>query len=322
MKNNQKGFTTLLIIVIVILIAAGVGAYSYNRNDTAKSETNENAVGKCGLNILSHIPHETVSWPISIKGTVNKEATGDCFWQTFEGVSGRSQLYIFEDNTWKPIGNSLIFGNEFLLTFNYAEIGLPMNAPLKIVFTEENAAVVRPDLVFELPLILGLGSHSQQTAPGDHPEEDRDANGNVVGVNTNVGAKTNTATGASANSRATATANKKISIVWRFTSADGEWNDSNPRTLVTVLINNKAYDVGVFFGSCSEIGATGGIDGKGLLVGELSAVQCWFAGGGDEIGVFAHEDGGVDILVGVLSEGDAGVPLFRGDFKMKQSIVF
>lgn len=117
------------------------------------------------------------------------------------------------------------------------------------------------------------------------------------------------------------TASKKSSIVWKLSSAGTSPTDESMTfTNVAVVINNTSYEIGKFAGSCSEVGASGGVDGKGLLTGELSAVQCWFAGGGDEIGVFAHEDGGFDILVGELSEGEDGAGLFRGDFKVKQTI--
>jgi hypothetical protein len=114
--------------------------------------------------------------------------------------------------------------------------------------------------------------------------------------------------------------NARVSIVWRFT--DGGNVEMAEFTNVAVLINGVEYPVGKFGGNCAEVGASGGIDGKGLLTGELSAAQCWFAGGGDEIGIFAHEDGGVDIMVGDLSEGEEGAGMFRGDFKVKESIVF
>ena len=78
--------------------------------------------------------------------------------------------------------------------------------------------------------------------------------------------------------------------------------------------------MGTFAGSCSEIGASGGIDGKGLLAGELGAAQCWFAGGGNEIGVFADEDGGLEVMVGELGEGEEGAGMFRGDFSIKNTI--
>lgn len=115
-------------------------------------------------------------------------------------------------------------------------------------------------------------------------------------------------------------ANAAASISWRF--ADAGEVDAMPYTNVTVVVNGAAYDMGKFIGSCSEIGASGGIDGKGLLVGELSAAQCWFAGGGNEIGVFGHEDGGVEIMVGSLSEGEEGAGMFRGDFSIKNTVRF
>lgn len=109
-------------------------------------------------------------------------------------------------------------------------------------------------------------------------------------------------------------------IDWRFTDAGEE--DNIPYTDVMVTINDRPYSVGKFQGSCAEIGASGGVDGQGLLAGELSAAQCWFAGGGDEIGVFAHEDGGFDIMVGALEEGIEGGEAFRGDFEVRQTIQF
>jgi hypothetical protein len=132
-----------------------------------------------------------------------------------------------------------------------------------------------------------------QTAPGDHPEEEQEGG---VGADANV------------------------SIDWNFKS-EGEI-EGTPYTTVTVTVNGVAHEVGRFVGSCSEVNAGGGIDGAGLLTGELAAAQCWFAGGGNEIGVFAHEDGGVEIMVGELSEGEEGAGMFRGDFNIKNTIRF
>ena len=112
---------------------------------------------------------------------------------------------------------------------------------------------------------------------------------------------------------------KEPAITWKFENAPEK--DNIPYTLVSVTVNGTAHAVGTYQGSCSEIGASGGIDGKGLLAGELSAAQCWFAGGGDEIGVFANEDGGLDLMVGGLSEGaEGGAGIFRGDFKMQSGV--
>ncbi len=112
---------------------------------------------------------------------------------------------------------------------------------------------------------------------------------------------------------------EKTSISWKFNDMDFDANNT-PHTEVIVYVDGKEYVVGTFEGSCAEIGASGGVDGKGLLAGELSAAQCWFAGGGDEIGVFAHEDGGYQIMVGTLEEPIEGGAGFRGDFKIKTDI--
>lgn len=130
-----------------------------------------------------------------------------------------------------------------------------------------------------------------QTEAGDHPEEEQEAGEGMTG-------------------------DAKIS--WTFTSI-GELQGT-PYTSVAVTVGDKTYEAGKFAGSCTEVGATGGVDGKGLLAGELSAAQCWYAGGGDEIGVFAHEDGGYEIMVGELQEPVEGGDSFRGNFEIKVDI--
>jgi hypothetical protein len=150
---------------------------------------------------------------------------------------------------------------------------------------------MNPELQQKIGITQMIKDDGVQSTPGDHPEVDRDASGDVAA---------------------------KIEVSWRFESA-GEV-DAMPYTNVTAVINGGMHDMGKFVGSCSEVGASGGIDGKGLLAGELSAAQCWFAGGGKEIGVFAHEDGGYEVMVGELSEGEPNSPMFRGDFKVKTSV--
>lgn len=112
---------------------------------------------------------------------------------------------------------------------------------------------------------------------------------------------------------------KKAEISWEFKDA-GE-QEHIPYTTVMVTVNGTTHEVGNFQGSCSEVGATGGVDGKGLLAGELSAAQCWFAGGGDEIGIFATEDGGLELMTGSLEEPVEGSEGFRGDFTIRSEFV-
>jgi len=118
-------------------------------------QMNKDVVGHCGFVINSHKPNDLVEWPIIINGEVDQVRIGyNCFWQTFEGVSGTAQLYAYEDNNWIEIGDPVIFGPNFSINFNFTMAGLKINNPLKIIFTEENPAVQRPSLTFELPLIL------------------------------------------------------------------------------------------------------------------------------------------------------------------------
>lgn len=125
---------------------------------------------------------------------------------------------------------------------------------------------------------------------------------------------TTTAATATAQAADDASTTGKLRVDWKFTDA-GE-KDHIPYT--TVSFNDQV--VGTYEGACAEIGASGGIDGKGLLAGELSGVQCYFAGGGDEIGLFANEDGGTEIMVGNLEEPIEGGAGFRGDFKIRTDI--
>lgn len=106
----------------------------------------------------------------------------------------------------------------------------------------------------------------------------------------------------------------KIVPKWSFENLPQVNESDPPQTKVTLTVGQKNYDAGTYAGSCAEIGASGGVDGKGLVAGEVSGVQCWFAGGGDEVGLF-QENGKLTLKRGLLEEpqGD-GSEGFRGNF--------
>ena len=79
-----------------------------------------------------------------------------------------------------------------------------------------------------------------------------------------------------------------------------------PRTWVKLTGNGKTYEAGRDDGTCATT--------KTTEANELSAVLCWWAGGGKEIGVFT-EGGKQVIKVGDVDEGDAETAGFRGNFK-------
>jgi hypothetical protein len=84
-------------------------------------------------------------------------------------------------------------------------------------------------------------------------------------------------------------------------------NEVMPRTTVSIAFGKEVRAIGTFDGSCSEMDTD-------LLPNEESKVVCWFAGGGNEIGVFG-ESGVRVVKVGDLDEGSAEVDGFRGNFK-------
>lgn len=72
-------------------------------------------------------------------------------------------------------------------------------------------------------------------------------------------------------------------IVWNFENM-GEDTTGMPSTKVSVTIQQNTYPVGTYQGSCSIK------DSSNLATDELSGVLCWYAGAGDEVGVYREGD--------------------------------
>jgi hypothetical protein len=90
---------------------------------------------------------------------------------------------------------------------------------------------------------------------------------------------------------------------WRFT----QWGQGDvPQTQVTLVEGGKSHIIGTYDGSCAAMQ-------DDYLEYEVSKVICWFAGGGNEIGVF-EEPGQIVVRVGEVDEGASGIPGFRGNF--------
>jgi hypothetical protein len=94
---------------------------------------------------------------------------------------------------------------------------------------------------------------------------------------------------------------------WRFTSFEGTEDGLPPRTDVALITNGDTYNLGGYPGSCAELAPAE------LLPGEVSGVLCWWAGAGDEIGVFTLEDGYV-VRRGFQEEPTAETAGSRGNF--------
>lgn len=102
----------------------------------------------------------------------------------------------------------------------------------------------------------------------------------------------------------------KHAVNWKFEKVSEDKETGAIKTKVTVTWDGKSHDGGTYQGSCAEIDGSNGT----LSEGEVSGALCWYAGAGDEIGVFS-ENGTF-----VLKHGDQQEPSgegegFRGNFK-------
>jgi hypothetical protein len=96
-------------------------------------------------------------------------------------------------------------------------------------------------------------------------------------------------------------------FAWRFTTTEESADGLPPRTDVALITNDETYDFGGFPGSCAEIAP------ENLLPGEVEGILCWWAGAGDEIGVFL-EEGRYIVRRGFQEEPTAETEGYRGSF--------
>jgi hypothetical protein len=96
-------------------------------------------------------------------------------------------------------------------------------------------------------------------------------------------------------------------IAWGFDSVPVE-DGQHPITKVTLRVKDKEYDAGSYDGTCARI-----TEPTQLLEGEIAGVLCWFAGTGDEVGVF-EEDNKFVVKHGEVEEPNEESQGFRGNF--------
>ena len=79
----------------------------------------------------------------------------------------------------------------------------------------------------------------------------------------------------------------KIVPRWSFESVQSSNEADIPTTKVTLAIGDKMYDAGTYQGTCAEVGE-GASASLPLQENEVSAAFCYYAGAGDEIGIFSE----------------------------------
>lgn len=96
-------------------------------------------------------------------------------------------------------------------------------------------------------------------------------------------------------------------VSWAFQEKTPEPTTGTPVVQVTATINGTEYDAGTYNGSCIEI------EKANLPNNETAGIVCWWAGSGDEVGVFM-EDGKLIVKHGEIQEGDESTLPSRGNF--------
>jgi hypothetical protein len=100
-----------------------------------------------------------------------------------------------------------------------------------------------------------------------------------------------------------------LGIEWIINDSGAFAESGAPLTTIAIRVDGTLRSVGTFEGSCSDMKTTA----WKMDANEIAGVVCWFAGGGQEIGVF-DENGDTSVKVGFLEEGTAEGPGYRGDF--------
>lgn len=98
---------------------------------------------------------------------------------------------------------------------------------------------------------------------------------------------------------------------WEFSPAGGDPVTGAFKTSVVLLVEGEQHELGMYSGSCSVLGGDFSWE---RAPGEVTGVICYFAGAGDELGVF-YENGDYVVKKGVIEEGSEETPSFRGNYE-------
>lgn len=102
------------------------------------------------------------------------------------------------------------------------------------------------------------------------------------------------------------------SLSWEFAPAGGDPATGAPLTTVMLVVDGEVRELGTATGACSIV--DGSSSTWALAEGEITGVVCYFAGAGEEYGVF-YDAGAYVVKKGVVEEGSAETPGFRGNYE-------
>ncbi len=187
MKDLQNIKNIKVIASIIVILIVGFALYSSNKNKTTTntSTSQENTstsktpvssintslnakqptagtvllASKCGFKITYPAPGASVSFPLTIKGTIDHtdaQKNMGCTWNEIQGRAGSAQLfYNFNNSGWKsqsipvPIitsGTQVASTSAFSVSLNFLNqgVGLPSGSKMKITFLENEVGITNP----------------------------------------------------------------------------------------------------------------------------------------------------------------------------------
>lgn len=98
-------------------------------------------------------------------------------------------------------------------------------------------------------------------------------------------------------------------VEWDFKDNGYDESKFANTTTVTLTVDGTSHDVGTYLGSCSELSESERPEGA------IAASLCWFAGVGDEIGLYINETDQLVVQKREIGEPTAESPEFRGSLE-------
>jgi len=182
MKNLQNNEIIKILSAIIVILVIGFGIYIFKGKTTdtkniiseennvvstttssvttnvSKPKTTTTLSDKCNLKITYPAPGSKVSFPLTIKGTIDnsKPQSGGCSWNEILGQAGSAQLFYKSGSMWKsqsipvPIltnSSSVASTSVFsvALSFYNNAVGLASGSPMKVTFIENPVGISNLD---------------------------------------------------------------------------------------------------------------------------------------------------------------------------------
>lgn len=95
MENHKRHTPLGIIVVVFVIIFVTIFLVKENpnqpdqKNDNEQQEVATTPVYRCGMTVVSPLPNSTITFPLTVSGSVNNlAATDGCTWNMFEGYAG------------------------------------------------------------------------------------------------------------------------------------------------------------------------------------------------------------------------------------------